>query len=115
MGGFEGTRYPVLFNDVDYCLRLRAAGLRVVMTPHAKLIHRAQSSRGRERPFDGRHRHQRDLDHLRMAWAEVLAEDPFYSPMLGLDTPYAGLAWPPRSQAPRLPRVVAPLAVPAGF
>ena len=115
IGGFDGTRFPVLFNDVDYCLRLRAAGRRVVFTPHVRLFHRAAASRGRERPFDGRHRHQRDIDNLRMAWAEVLAEDPFYSPMLGLDAPYAGLAWPPRSQAPRLPRIEGPYKAPAGF
>jgi len=115
LGGFDGARFPVLFNDVDYCLRLRAGGRRVVMTPHARLIHRAGSSRGRERPFEGRHRHQRDLDNLRMSWAEVLADDPFYSPMLGLDTPYAGLAWPPRSQAPRVPTIGPPRAIPPGF
>jgi GT2 family glycosyltransferase len=115
LGGFDGTRFPVLFNDVDYCLRLRAAGRRIVFSPHARLVHRASSSRGRERPFEGRHRHQRDLDHLRTAWAEALADDPFYSPMLGLDTPYAGLAWPPRSQAPRLPRIEGPRVAPAGF
>ena len=112
MGGFDALRYPVLFNDVDYCLRLRASGKRVVMTPHAQLIHRASASRGRDQPFDGRHRHQRDLDNLRMAWAEVLADDPFYSPMLGLDTPYAGLAWPPRSQAPRTPKIAPPIGHP---
>jgi len=115
LGGFDGMRFPVLFNDVDYCLRLRAAGRRVVMTPHARLIHRTASSRGRDRAFDGRHRHQRDLDNLRMAWAEVLADDPFYSPMLGLDSPYAGLAWPPRSQAPRRPKIEGPNAAPPGF
>jgi GT2 family glycosyltransferase len=115
LGGFDGTRFPVLFNDVDYCLRLRAAGRRVVFTPHARLIHHAGASRGRERAFEGRHRHQRDLDNLRMAWGEVVAEDPFYSPMLGLDAPYAGLAWPPRSQAPRTPRVQGPRKPPAGF
>ena len=86
-----------------------------MFTPHARLIHRAGASRGSERPFEGRHRHQRDLDHLRMAWAEAIAEDPFYSPMLGLDTPYDGLAWPPRSQAPRLPRIAPPVTAPAGF
>jgi len=115
MGGFDAMRFPVLFNDVDYCLRLRAEGRRVVFTPLARLTHRAGSSRGRERPFDGRHRHQRDLDNLRMSWAEVLAEDPFYSPMLGLDVAYAGLAWPPRSQAPRTPRILARTMPPPGF
>jgi GT2 family glycosyltransferase len=115
LGGFDGMRYPVLFNDVDYCLRLRASGKRVVMTPHARLIHRAAATRGADKPFDGRHRHQRDLDNLRMSWAEALAEDPFYSPMLGLDTAYAGLAWPPRSQAPRTPTIAGPWAIPPGF
>ena len=115
LGGFDGARYPVLFNDVDYCLRLRATGRRVVFTPHAHLTHHAGASRGRDKPFEGRHRHQRDLDNLRMCWAEALADDPFYSPMLALDAPYSGLAWPPRSQAPRLPRVAAPKYGPAGF
>jgi O-antigen biosynthesis protein len=115
MGGFDAIRYPVLFNDVDYCLRLRASGKRVVMTPHARLVHRGGASRGLDGAFEGRHRHQRDLDQLRMAWAEVLADDPFYSPMLGLDAPYAGLAWPPRGQAPRTPRITGPLRLPAGF
>lgn len=115
LGGFDGTRFPVLFNDVDYCLRLRASGRRVVMAPQARLIHRAGASRGPDRAFEGRHRRQRDLDQFRMAWAEVLAEDPFYSPMLGLDVPYGGLAWPPRSQAPRLPGVEGPRAAPTGF
>ena len=115
LGGFEGTRYPVLFNDVDYCLRLRASGRRVVFTPHAHLTHHAGASRGRDKPFDGRHRHQRDLDNLRMAWGEALADDPFYSPLLSLDSPYGGLAWPPRPSGPRLPRIAAAKVAPPGF
>ncbi len=115
LGGFDGTRYPVLFNDVDYCLRLRASGRRVVFTPHAHLTHHAGASRGRDKPFDGRHRHQRDLDNLRYAWGEALADDPFYSPLLALDTPYGGLAWPPRPCAPRLPRIAAARVAPPGF
>jgi GT2 family glycosyltransferase len=115
LGGFDGTRYPVLFNDVDYCLRLRASGRRVVFTPHAHLTHHAGASRGRDKPFDGRHRHQRDLDNLRMAWGEALAEDPFYSPLLSLDAPYGGLAWPPRPVGPRLARVASAKIAPPGF
>ena len=115
LGGFDGTRYPVLFNDVDFCLRLRATGRRVVFTPHAHLTHHAGASRGRDKPFEGRHRHQRDLDNLRMSWGEALAADPFYSPLLALDAPYSGLAWPPRSECPRLPRVAAAKYGPPGF
>jgi hypothetical protein len=45
--GFDETHFPLGYNDVDYCLKLRAKGLRVVMTPHARLLHRESGARGR--------------------------------------------------------------------
>ncbi len=39
VSGLDETRFAVAFNDVDYCLKLRATGKRVVFTPHAKLWH----------------------------------------------------------------------------
>ena len=48
VGGMDEVRFPVNFNDVDYCLRLRAAGKRVVLTPHARLRHLKLASRGRD-------------------------------------------------------------------
>ncbi len=39
IGGMDEARFPVNFNDVDYCLKLRALGRRVVFTPHARLLH----------------------------------------------------------------------------
>src|SRR5262249_43952830 len=39
VGGMDEVRFPVNFSDVDYCLKLRAAGKRIVFTPHAKLVH----------------------------------------------------------------------------
>ncbi|MFI5336491.1 MAG: glycosyltransferase [Opitutales bacterium] len=47
LGGFEETRLPVAYNDVDYCLRAAAAGARVVVTPQAVLRHVGSASRGR--------------------------------------------------------------------
>lgn len=116
LGGFDGMRFPVNFNDVDYCLRLRALGYRIVMTPHAKLTHHESASRGRDLAPDASSRHKRELYNLRLHWGEALGNEPFYSPMLGLDgTPYSSLAWPPRSQAPRLPRAAAHRPAPPGF
>lgn len=46
-GGFNETEFGVSFNDVDYCLRLHAAGLRSVYVPQAELIHYESQSRGR--------------------------------------------------------------------
>ena len=115
-GGFDEYRFPINFNDVDYCLRLRAGGLRVVLTPHARLLHRESASRGAERRPDQVFRFQRELRNLRAIWGETLAADPAYHPMLSLDqTPYSGLAWPPRPAPPRLPLWPRPRPVPPGF
>jgi GT2 family glycosyltransferase len=37
-GGFEES-LPLNYNDVDYCLKLRRAGLRVVYAPAVELLH----------------------------------------------------------------------------
>ena len=116
LGGFDGTHFPVNFNDVDFCLRLRSRGYRIVMTPHAKLIHRKSASRGYQTNAMKGHRLQGELRSLRSAWGPVLLNDPFYNPLLSLDEiPYSALAWPPRSFAPRQP--LQPLAnrIPPGF
>ena len=47
VGGMDEVPFPVNFNDVDYCLKLRARGQRIVFTPHAKLLHLESASRGR--------------------------------------------------------------------
>jgi len=44
VGGLDEAEFAVSFNDVDYCLRLRAAGHLVVWTPFAKLLHEASVS-----------------------------------------------------------------------
>lgn len=45
MGGFD-ERYAVTLNDVDLCLRVRARGLKVAISPHARLYHFESLSRG---------------------------------------------------------------------
>ncbi len=101
-GGFDAVRFPINFNDVDYCLKLRANRYRVVFTPFARLVHREASSRGRDARPDAKARAARELANLRNRWGDVLGADPFYSPLLSLDgLPYSGLAWPPRPMPAR--------------
>jgi GT2 family glycosyltransferase len=45
LGGFD-ERLPVTFSDVDLCCRARERGLRVVVTPHARLWHFEGLTRG---------------------------------------------------------------------
>jgi GT2 family glycosyltransferase len=102
VGGMDELRFPVNFNDIDYCLKLRAVGKRVIFTPHAKLLHHESASRGTDRAPDRAGRFERELRTLRARWGECLADDPYYNPVLSLDpVPFSGLAWPPRSMAPR--------------
>ena len=38
VGGFNSRNFPSEYGDVDYCLKLRAKGHRIVTTPYARLI-----------------------------------------------------------------------------
>jgi GT2 family glycosyltransferase len=116
VGGMDEVRLTVSFNDVDYCLRLREAGKRIVFTPHAKLIHLESASRGNDDQRDRAARYGRELGTLRARWGQSLIDDPYYNPMLSLDhVPFSALAWPPRNMTARTHRPVVSLKLPPGF
>lgn len=116
VGGMDEARFAVAFNDVDYCLRLRQAGKRIVFTPHAKLVHAESASRGADDRADRRGRFEHELDLLRARWGEWLNEDPTYNPQLSRDgIPYSGLAWPPGPRNPRYSHLAPARDVPLGF
>lgn len=115
-GGMDEIRFPVNFNDVDYCLKLRAAGKRIVFTPHAKLFHLESASRGNDKARDSSGRFERELQNLRTKWGEVLVAESYYNPMLSLDPiPFSALAWPPREMEPRLAARPRPVLAPPGI
>jgi GT2 family glycosyltransferase len=98
VGGMDEIHLAVSFNDVDFCLRLREAGKRVILTPHARLTHLESASRAPDSRRDRTARYGRELQVLRSRWGQVLIEDPYYNPTLSLDAvPFSALAWPPRS------------------
>jgi O-antigen biosynthesis protein len=116
VGGMDEVLFPVSFNDVDYCLKLRAKGKRIVFTPHARLLHLESASRGDDTQPDRAARFERELRNLRARWGEYLIADPYYSPILSLDaTPFSALAWPPRDRDARIRAAPVPAAVPPGF
>ena len=104
VGGMNEHLFPVAFNDVDLCLRLRRLGKSIVWTPHAKLLHAESASRGSEDTAQKKARARREVNNLRTAWGAVLLNDPYYHPSLNLDAlgqPFAALALPPRDRSPR--------------
>ncbi len=46
VGPFDEADFAVAYNDVDFCLRARAAGFRALYTPFATLIHNESATRG---------------------------------------------------------------------
>ncbi len=112
--GLDEVLFPIDFNDVDYCLKLRSQGKRVVFSPDARLIHLESASRGHMTMTSNILR--RAVSNLRGKWLEALTGDPFYSPILALDgVPYSALAWPPRDLSPRTSDAPAPVLIPLGL
>lgn len=94
-GGFEES-LPVAYNDVDFCLRLRRSGLRIIWTPFAELVHHESTSRGAGNAPDDKHARDQEDRLMRERWGDLLNADPAYSPNLGTDTTASGLGFPPR-------------------
>ncbi|VVM06547.1 partial O-antigen biosynthesis protein, partial [Methylacidimicrobium tartarophylax] len=88
-GGFDEGYGRDLW-DIDYCLRLREKGYRIVFTPYAELayLEPPASACGQDR------------ERFRARWAEVIERDPAYNPNLSLEGGGYSLAWPPRIRRP---------------
>ena len=99
VGGLD-VSFPVAYNDVDLCLKLRCAGWRVIYVPDAVLIHRESASFGTHqlgREAD----HRRDTARMQHRWGAVLRDDPMHNPNLALDaSDPSQLASPPRLAYP---------------
>jgi O-antigen biosynthesis protein len=72
VGGFAPA-LPRNYNDVDYCLKLRAIGSRIVFTPEVQLVHYESSSRG----FVPIEPVEKAL--LEERWGPALLTDPYYN------------------------------------
>jgi hypothetical protein len=67
--------FPNNFNDVDFCLRLREAGYRNIVTPHATLFHFESVTRDGTVTAEEAHL-------LFTRWGEQLRSDPYSNPNL---------------------------------
>lgn len=79
--------FPVALNDVDFCLRLQAAGLTNIYRGDAVLIHHESQSRGRDEasPRAGQ-RYAVETALFLRRWIDVIQRDPFASPGLDLSS-----------------------------
>lgn len=86
----------ITFNDIDFCLRARKAGLRNIWTPYAEMIHRESASRGNDNTDERRRRAAVEVAFMERRWGSLLLDDPAYSPNLTLEKEDFSLAWPLR-------------------
>ena len=80
VGGFDETAFPVAFNDVDLCLRLKNSGLRNIFVAEARLLHRESESRGNDRRPERAGKFAAELRALQQRWGTERFEDPHFSP-----------------------------------
>lgn len=84
VGGFT-EELAVAFNDIDYCMKVRAAGLLVVYAPYALMYHYESKSRGLEDTPEKVARFNREIAIFARRWPDILAKgDPYYNPNLTL-------------------------------
>jgi len=98
LGGLDET-FAVAFNDIDYCLRARKAGWKVVYDPYVEMIHHESASRGRDRTPEQRARLSKEKAGLVERHPDFLVHDPAYNPNLTIEHEDASLAPSPRWRA----------------
>ncbi len=96
IGGLDEEHLPVSFNDVDFCLRLKAKGYMIVWEPAAVLTHHESTSRGRDDDFKKTARVRKEVAWIQQQWGALIRNDPAYNPNLSLETADFSLGWPPR-------------------
>ena len=85
VGGLD-EGFAVSLNDVDFCLKLREKGYLNVFTPFAELFHYESLSRGLDLEGKNAERYEKESEHFRSKWKEVLDKgDPYYNPNFSLD------------------------------
>lgn len=80
-GGFDEAAFPVALNDIDFCLRVRALGLRNIYRGDAVLIHHESQSRGQDsETAERRRRAGGEVAAFLSRWRPLIQDDPFSSP-----------------------------------
>jgi len=83
--GFD-EGYPLAFNDVDICLKVREKGYLVVWTSYAELYHYESKSRGYDDTPEKQERFKKEIELFKKKWGHILEKgDPYYNPNLTLE------------------------------
>jgi len=85
VGGLDEC-YQVAYNDVDFCLKVKAAGFYNVYCAHAQLYHYESKTRGDDgESAEKVKRFDKEKALLLERWPSEIEHDPYYSPHLTRD------------------------------
>jgi GT2 family glycosyltransferase len=84
VGGLDEEKFKVLFNDVDFCLKVGELGYKMVWTPYATLVHHGSSSLKHIQDPEIIARYRQADSALLEKWLPKLANDPAYNRHLSL-------------------------------
>lgn len=79
-GGFDETRFAIGYNDIDFCLRCRAAGLRILYDADIELIHHESRTRGLNNTRGRMAWDMSELSSMQARWGAALRRDPAVNP-----------------------------------
>ncbi len=86
MGGLNEFIWPVAFNDVDFCLRLREKNYLNIFTPYAVAYHHESVSRGYEDSPEKKKRFEKERRALVKEHEDIFEKgDPYYNVNLTLE------------------------------
>jgi len=79
VGGFE-EKLGIVYNDVDFCLKLCKLGNYNVLLPQVKLFHFESKSRGSDFTSKKFQRYLNETQFMNDKWQALIEKDPFYNP-----------------------------------
>ena len=105
IGPFNETDLPVEYSDIDYCLRVRQAGYRVVCLPLDGVFHREGATRIPEISPATFEMRRQAIAYMKSHWLDRFEADPYDNPQLVLGDGSGSLlreeSLPPVAPAPQ--------------
>ena len=82
VGGLDARAFPINYNDIDLCLKIKDAGYTNLWTPDAVLTHHESLTRGRGARGLKRWKALAEARRFKRKWRHYIENDPAYHPDL---------------------------------
>lgn len=86
LGGLDAVSLPITWNDIDFCLRVRGAGYRVVLARDAVLMHDELGTRTPDEAAENLGQLARTRATIAARHRRALRSDPFLNPNLSVES-----------------------------